>query len=94
MPTSPSNDCEASAHRTLLRVPSLLATCVLASQSTGLMTGVLNHGSNLTLLYCFMQIHCIPSYFCLVWGLITTILGAIGGLRGIINSASGYTFYQ
>lgn len=97
-----------------------------------------------------LQIHCIPSYFCVVWGLVTTVLvrpctacdllcmrrhqasgtpacrgdaavaypvflldswsssvheqsltsdalspqGAIGGLRGIINSASTYSFYQ
>jgi amino acid permease len=40
------------------------------------------------------DIHCIPSYFCVVWGLVTTVLGAIGGLRGIINSASTYSFYQ
>jgi amino acid permease len=40
------------------------------------------------------DIHCIPSWFCLIWGLVTTILGSIGGLRGIINSASGYKFYQ
>lgn len=39
------------------------------------------------------NIHCIPSYFCLIWGLIVTVLGSIGGLRGIIVSASGYKFY-
>lgn len=39
---------------------------------------------------CCLQIHCIPSWFCLAWGLATTLLGAIGGLRGIINAASGY----
>lgn len=36
-----------------------------------------------------VQIHCIPSYFCLVYGVVVTVLGAIGGMRGIINSASG-----
>eukprot|EP00208_Stichococcus_sp_RCC1054_P002184 CAMPEP_0206149468 /NCGR_PEP_ID=MMETSP1473-20131121/37794_1 /ASSEMBLY_ACC=CAM_ASM_001109 /TAXON_ID=1461547 /ORGANISM="Stichococcus sp, Strain RCC1054" /LENGTH=520 /DNA_ID=CAMNT_0053546931 /DNA_START=237 /DNA_END=1799 /DNA_ORIENTATION=- len=40
------------------------------------------------------NIHCIPSYFCLVYGVVVTVLGAIGGMRGIINSASGYKFYQ
>ena len=36
------------------------------------------------------QIHCTPSYFCMTWGMIVTALGSIGGLRGIINSTSGY----
>lgn len=36
-----------------------------------------------------LQIHTIPSYFCLVYGITVTILGSIGGLRGIIVSASG-----
>lgn len=40
------------------------------------------------------NIHTIPSYFCLVYGITVTILGSIGGLRGIIVSASGYKFFQ
>lgn len=42
----------------------------------------------------FMSKHGLASWFCIVFGLTVTILGAIGGLRGIINSASSYKFFQ
>jgi hypothetical protein len=34
------------------------------------------------------------SWICIVLGVMVTILGSIGGLRGIIVDASGYQFYQ
>jgi len=40
------------------------------------------------------NIHCLPSCFCVLYGVVVMVLGAIGGLRGIINRASSYEFYQ
>ena len=34
------------------------------------------------------------SWICIVLGVLVTILGAVGGMRGIIVDASGYKFYQ
>lgn len=38
--------------------------------------------------------HFWASCICIVLGVIVTILGSIGGLRGIINSASTFKVYQ
>ncbi|KAK9806840.1 hypothetical protein WJX72_004583 [[Myrmecia] bisecta] len=38
--------------------------------------------------------HWWASWFCIIFGLLITVLGAIGGMRDIIASASGYKFYQ
>ncbi|KAK9904954.1 hypothetical protein WJX75_006393 [Coccomyxa subellipsoidea] len=38
--------------------------------------------------------HWWASWFCIIYGLIVTIFGSIGGLRGIIKSASTYKFFQ
>lgn len=38
--------------------------------------------------------HFWASWFCILCGVIVTVLGAIGGMRGIIKDASGYVFYQ
>jgi amino acid permease len=38
--------------------------------------------------------HFWASHFCSMYGIVFTILGAIGGMRGIIVDASGYSFYQ
>jgi len=40
------------------------------------------------------SIHFWASWFAFLYGVIVTILGSIGGLRGIIVDASGYKFYQ
>lgn len=34
------------------------------------------------------------SWAIVIWGIVITILGSIGGMRGIIVSASSYHFYQ
>ncbi|KAK9806916.1 hypothetical protein WJX72_007358 [[Myrmecia] bisecta] len=38
--------------------------------------------------------HTLASWFCIAFGMLIMVLGAVGGMRGIINSASGFTFYQ
>lgn len=38
--------------------------------------------------------HFWASWTCIVLGVIVTVVGSIGGLRGIINSASTYKVYQ
>lgn len=42
----------------------------------------------------FLSGHWLASYFCVLYGTVVTVLGSIGGLRSIINLASGYTFFQ
>ena len=41
-----------------------------------------------------LQGHWFACWFCIIYGVIVTILGSIGGMRGIINDASSYHFYQ
>ncbi|CAK0783413.1 hypothetical protein CVIRNUC_006612 [Coccomyxa viridis] len=38
--------------------------------------------------------HYWASWFCIIFGVIVTIFGSIGGLRGIVVDASTYKFYQ
>ncbi len=38
--------------------------------------------------------HFWASWFCILCGVIVTVLGAIGGMQGIIVDASSYKFYQ
>jgi amino acid permease len=38
--------------------------------------------------------HWWASWFCIIFGLLITVLGAIGGMQSIIVSASDYEFYQ
>ena len=40
------------------------------------------------------QWHFWASWFCIIVGIVVTVLGAIGGMRGIIVDASDYRFYQ
>jgi amino acid permease len=38
--------------------------------------------------------HFWASWFCIISGILITVLGAVGGMRGIIVDASSYNFYQ
>ena len=42
----------------------------------------------------FGSMHFIACWICIVLGVIVTVLGSIGGLRGIIVDAKDYKIYQ
>lgn len=41
-----------------------------------------------------LEWHFWASWFCIIVGVIITLLGAVGGMQGIIVDASNYKFYQ